>query len=210
MKLWIKATDLETEPSAKKSVLRKGMPFSSIFINFSNFKSSLSLSSLTWCGCLLAALEKIPTSVRLWKAAIELEEVEDAKILLNRAVECCPLSVELWLALARLETYENARKVFFLFSLSLSYFMTFHNHGFANFFSLLYVTPTFVPIHFQGLCFSTLVIISLSLHLGLIPNPGTEQGQGEHSNRPTDLDHSLETGGESGEPAHGAQDRGER
>ena len=57
------------------------------------------------------ALEKIPTSVRLWKAAIELEEVEDAKILLNRAVECCPLSVELWLALARLESYENARKV---------------------------------------------------------------------------------------------------
>ena len=57
------------------------------------------------------ALEKIPTSVRLWKAAIELEDLEDAKILLNRAVECCPMSVELWLALARLESYENARKV---------------------------------------------------------------------------------------------------
>ena len=52
-----------------------------------------------------------PDSVRLWKAAVELEEPEDAKILLSRAVECCPTSVELWLALARLETYENARKV---------------------------------------------------------------------------------------------------
>ncbi|XP_014675353.1 PREDICTED: pre-mRNA-processing factor 6-like [Priapulus caudatus] len=57
------------------------------------------------------ALEQVPNSVRLWKAAVELEEPEDARILLSRAVECCPTSVELWLALARLETYENARKV---------------------------------------------------------------------------------------------------
>lgn len=42
---------------------------------------------------------------------MELENPEDARILLSRAVECCPTSVELWLALARLETYENARKV---------------------------------------------------------------------------------------------------
>ncbi|ELK28472.1 Pre-mRNA-processing factor 6 [Myotis davidii] len=44
-------------------------------------------------------------------AAVELEEPEDARIVLSRAVECCPTSVELWLALARLETHENARKV---------------------------------------------------------------------------------------------------
>lgn len=41
-----------------------------------------------------SALENIPNSVRLWKAAVELEEPEDAKILLARAVECCPQSVE--------------------------------------------------------------------------------------------------------------------
>ena len=40
------------------------------------------------------ALEAIPSSVRLWKAAVELEEPADAKILLSRAVECCPVSVE--------------------------------------------------------------------------------------------------------------------
>jgi pre-mRNA-processing factor 6 len=45
------------------------------------------------------------------QASIELEEPEDAKILLSRAVECVPLSVEMWLALARLETVDNARKV---------------------------------------------------------------------------------------------------
>ncbi len=49
--------------------------------------------------------------MRLWKAAVELAEEDDARILLSRAVECCPQAVELWLALARLETYENARKV---------------------------------------------------------------------------------------------------
>lgn len=40
------------------------------------------------------ALENIPNSVRLWKAAVELEDPEDARILLSRAVECCSQSVE--------------------------------------------------------------------------------------------------------------------
>lgn len=49
--------------------------------------------------------------MRLWKAAVDIETPEDARVMLSRAVECCPTSVELWLALARLETYENARRV---------------------------------------------------------------------------------------------------
>lgn len=36
------------------------------------------------------ALERIPTSVRLWKAAVELASQDDARVLLARAVECCP------------------------------------------------------------------------------------------------------------------------
>lgn len=44
--------------------------------------------------CTLLALEQIPNSVRLWKAAVELEDEEDALIMLSRAVECCPTSVE--------------------------------------------------------------------------------------------------------------------
>lgn len=36
------------------------------------------------------ALERIPTSVRLWKAAVELANQDDARVLLSRAVECCP------------------------------------------------------------------------------------------------------------------------
>lgn len=36
----------------------------------------------------------IPNSVRLWKQAVELENEEDARIMLSRSVECCPTSVE--------------------------------------------------------------------------------------------------------------------
>lgn len=39
------------------------------------------------------ALERIPTSVRLWKAAVELANQDDARVLLSRAVECIP---EVW------------------------------------------------------------------------------------------------------------------
>lgn len=35
----------------------------------------------------MIGLENVPTAVRLWKAAVELEEPEDARILLSRAVE---------------------------------------------------------------------------------------------------------------------------
>jgi pre-mRNA-processing factor 6 len=57
------------------------------------------------------ALDLIPTSIKLWKAAVEQETPEDARIMLARAVECVPSSVEMWLALAKLETYDNAKKV---------------------------------------------------------------------------------------------------
>ncbi|RLW00861.1 hypothetical protein DV515_00008468 [Chloebia gouldiae] len=50
------------------------------------------------------ALEHVPNLVHLWKAAVQLEEPEDARIMLSRAVECCPTSAELWLVLRRLET----------------------------------------------------------------------------------------------------------
>ncbi|EJK53934.1 hypothetical protein THAOC_26535 [Thalassiosira oceanica] len=57
------------------------------------------------------ALEANPNSVTLWKAAIDLEDADDARVLLSVAVEKVPHSIEIWLALARLESYENARKV---------------------------------------------------------------------------------------------------
>ena len=67
------------------------------------------------CACLGAVLRKalvtVPDSVELWKAAVDLEDPEDARVLLEHATEQCSQSVELWLALAHLETLPNARKV---------------------------------------------------------------------------------------------------
>ena len=81
VKIWIKATELEVEISAKKKVLRKG---------------NIAVFTMVGSSFILTALENIPSSVRLWKALVELEEPEDARILLSRAVECCPLSVEVF------------------------------------------------------------------------------------------------------------------
>jgi len=63
VKLWVKATELEADMTAKRRVLRK-------------------------------ALEQLPSSVKLWKLLVEMEQPEDARILLSRAVECCPVSVD--------------------------------------------------------------------------------------------------------------------
>ena len=42
---------------------------------------------------------------------MELEDVEDARILLGRAVECVLTRVDMWLALRGWRRYENARRV---------------------------------------------------------------------------------------------------
>ena len=57
--------------------------------------TNLTYHTLHVCFCCShLALEQIPNSVRIWKAAVELEGPEDAQIMLSRAVECCPTSVE--------------------------------------------------------------------------------------------------------------------
>lgn len=81
VQLWVEAMKLESEPRAKKRVLRHAL-------------DHIPQSVMLW-----------KESVNLE------EDPEDAKLLLAKATEIIPLSVELWLALARLETSENAQKV---------------------------------------------------------------------------------------------------
>ncbi|EEP76086.1 conserved hypothetical protein [Uncinocarpus reesii 1704] len=80
-RLWIEAMKLETEPRAKKNVLRQAILH--IPQSVAIWKEAVNLE----------------------------EDVADARLLLTKATEMIPLSVELWLALARLETPENAQKV---------------------------------------------------------------------------------------------------
>jgi len=81
VRLWVEAMKLESDPRAKKKVIRKALDI-------------IPQSVVLWKEAV--KLEADPN---------------DAKILLARAVELIPLSVELWLALARLETFENAQAV---------------------------------------------------------------------------------------------------
>ncbi|KAL3457724.1 PRP1 splicing factor, N-terminal-domain-containing protein [Aspergillus heterothallicus] len=80
-RLWIEAMRLETEPRAKKNVLRQAILH--IPQSVTIWKEAVNLE----------------------------EDPADARLLLAKAVEMIPLSIELWLALARLETPENAQKV---------------------------------------------------------------------------------------------------
>ncbi|OJJ57826.1 hypothetical protein ASPSYDRAFT_90025 [Aspergillus sydowii CBS 593.65] len=80
-RLWIEAMRLESEPRAKKNVLRQAILH--IPQSVTIWKEAVNLE----------------------------EDPADARLLLAKAVEMIPLSVELWLALARLEIPENAQKV---------------------------------------------------------------------------------------------------
>jgi pre-mRNA-processing factor 6 len=81
VRLWIEAMKLESEPRAKKRVIRHAL-------------DHIPQSVMLW-----------KEAVNLE------EDPGDARLLLAKATEIIPLSVELWLALARLETSENAQKV---------------------------------------------------------------------------------------------------
>lgn len=108
--VWLEAARLHP-PQIAKTILAtavRRIPTSvKIFLRAADFENTPGKKK----AVLRKALESIPTSVILWKAAIEMEDEQDARILLSVAVEKVPHSVDMWLALARLETYDNARKV---------------------------------------------------------------------------------------------------
>jgi pre-mRNA-processing factor 6 len=108
--IWLEAARLHP-PEQAKIILAKGishLPNSpKLWLAAGNAEHTKTKKS----QILRKALENIPTSVEIWKKLIELENEEEAKLLLSKAVECVPDNVEMWLALARLENYEKARGV---------------------------------------------------------------------------------------------------
>jgi len=109
--VWLEAARLHP-PEMAKTILASAVrriPENSVklFLRASELEHHTSSKK----AVLRKGLEHNPTSITLWKAAIELEEAGDARILLSVAVEKVPHSVEMWLALARLESYTNARRV---------------------------------------------------------------------------------------------------
>ncbi|RAL59054.1 hypothetical protein DID88_009082, partial [Monilinia fructigena] len=81
VRLWVESMKLESEPRAKKRVIRLALDHIPQSVGL--WKEAVNLE----------------------------EDPSDARLLLAKATEIIPLSVELWLALARLETSENAQKI---------------------------------------------------------------------------------------------------
>ncbi|KAL4896291.1 PRP1 splicing factor, N-terminal-domain-containing protein [Aspergillus ambiguus] len=102
-RLWIEAMKLETEPRAKKNVLRQAIlhiPQSvAIWKEAVNLEEDPSDARLL----LAKAVEMIPLSVELWLALARLETPEKAQAVLNKARRAVPTSHEVWIAAARLQ-----------------------------------------------------------------------------------------------------------
>ncbi|RQM08041.1 hypothetical protein DH86_00001375, partial [Scytalidium sp. 3C] len=112
VRLWIEAMKLESEPRAKKRVIRKALDHipQSVML----WKEAVNLEEDPDDARLLLAkaTEIIPLSVELWLALARLETAENAQKVLNKARKAVPTSHEIWIAAARLqEQMGNANKI---------------------------------------------------------------------------------------------------
>ncbi|EXJ69335.1 uncharacterized protein A1O5_07371 [Cladophialophora psammophila CBS 110553] len=111
-RLWIEAMRLETDPRAKKRVLRQAIDH--VPQSVAIWKEAVNLEEDPEDAKLLLAkaTEIIPLSVELWLALARLETPENAQAVLNKARKAVPTSHEIWIAAARLqEQMGNANKV---------------------------------------------------------------------------------------------------
>lgn len=111
-RLWIEAMKLESDPRAKKRVLRQAIDH--IPQSVAIWKEAVNLEEDPEDAKLLLAkaTEIIPLSVELWLALARLESPENAQAVLNKARKAVPTSHEIWIAAARLqEQIGNAGKV---------------------------------------------------------------------------------------------------
>jgi pre-mRNA-processing factor 6 len=112
VRLWVEAMKLESDPRAKKKVIRKALDIipQSVVL----WKEAVKLEpDPNDAKILLArAVELIPLSVELWLALARLETSENAQAVLNKARKAVPTSHEIWLAAARLQEQQgNAAKI---------------------------------------------------------------------------------------------------
>ncbi|KHJ75964.1 hypothetical protein OESDEN_24417, partial [Oesophagostomum dentatum] len=104
--IWLEAVRLHPPETAKAIVANavRALPHSvRVWMKAAEIETDMKAKKKLW--------SKFPHLFVFGRRQLNLEEPDDARVLLTRAVECCSSSTELWLALARLETYENARKV---------------------------------------------------------------------------------------------------
>ena len=110
-RLWIEAMRLETDPRAKKRVLRQAIDH--IPQSVAIWKEAVNLEEDPADARLLLAkaTEIIPLSVELWLALARLETPDNAQKVLNKARMAVPTSYEVWIAAARLQEQMGNAKV---------------------------------------------------------------------------------------------------
>lgn len=111
-RLWIEAMKLESDPRAKKRVLRRALDIMKTSVAI--WKEAVNLEEDPADARLLLAkaIEEVPLSAELWLALARLETPEMAQKVLNKARKAIPTSFEIWIAAARLqEQMGNANKV---------------------------------------------------------------------------------------------------
>jgi pre-mRNA-processing factor 6 len=102
-RLWIEAMKLESDPRARKRVLRQAIDY--IPQSVAIWKEAVNLEEDPADARLLLAkaTDIIPLSVDLWLALARLETPENAQQVLNKARKAIPTSHEIWIAAARLQ-----------------------------------------------------------------------------------------------------------
>ncbi|KIW03038.1 hypothetical protein, variant [Verruconis gallopava] len=114
IKLWIAASELETEPNSRKKVLRKAIDNNPKSVQL--WKAAANLEEPKDAMLMLAkATQFVPSSVDLWLAYARLCTKEQAEQVLNQARRAIPTSHEIWVAATRLQeqggNFDLARKV---------------------------------------------------------------------------------------------------
>lgn len=102
-RLWIEAMKLESDPRAKKRVLRRALDI--LPTSVAIWKEAVKLEEDPADARLLLAkaTEEIPLSIELWLALARLETPKQAQAVLNKARKAIPTSFEIWVAAARLQ-----------------------------------------------------------------------------------------------------------
>ena len=109
-RLWVEAMKLESDPRAKKRVLRKALDVLETSVTLWKEAVNLEEDPAEAKLMLARAVEKVP-SVELWLALARLETPENAQKVLNKARQAIPTSHEIWIAAARLQEQMGNDKI---------------------------------------------------------------------------------------------------
>jgi pre-mRNA-processing factor 6 len=110
IRIWLRAAELESDPSKRKRVLRKALEHIPNSVRL--WKAAVQLEAPDDARVLLGrAVECAPHSVELWLALARLETYENARKVLNDARKQLPAEPSIWITAARLEESNGNEKM---------------------------------------------------------------------------------------------------